>query len=264
MKESREGRRVPSTVFRTREGDRWVDVSSDEIFAAKTVVVFALPGAFTPTCSSTHLPRYEELSGELFARGVDEILCVSVNDAFVMNAWKEDQRAEHVRVLPDGNGVEVCEALRTYAPDVRTLVLTSFCDDDTLFAAIDAGAAGFVLKRLDGDELIDSVRCVHEGTSVIDPRLTDRMFNRLRARESTDEERLAELNDREHQLLELVAEGLTNRQIGARLYLSEKTVKNYVSAMLQKLNMRTRTEAAVFATRLAARRQAETTPQRSG
>jgi two-component system response regulator DevR len=90
------------------------------------------------------------------------------------------------------------------------------------------------------------------------------MFNRLRARESTDEERLAELNDREHQLLELVAEGLTNRQIGARLYLSEKTVKNYVSAMLQKLNMRTRTEAAVFATRLAARRQAETTPQRSG
>ncbi len=108
------------------------------------------------------------------------------------------------------------------------------------------------------------MRCVHEGTSVIDPRLTDRMFNRLRARESTDEERLAELNDREHQLLELVAEGLTNRQIGARLYLSEKTVKNYVSAMLQKLNMRTRTEAAVFATRLAARRQAETTPQRSG
>ena len=167
-------------------------------------------------------------------------------------------------VLPDGNGVKVCEALRTYAPDVRTLVLTSFSDDDTLFAAIDAGAAGVVLKRLGGDELIDSVRCVHEGTSVIDPRLTGRMFNRLRADESSDEERLAELNDREHQLLELVAEGLTNRQIGARLYLSEKTVKNYVSAMLRKLKMRTRTEAAVFATRLAARRQTETTTQRSG
>lgn len=212
---------------------------------------------------------------EMVRRGLRDILATEDDIDVIGEAGTVDEGARGIVgmrpdvalvdiVLPDGNGVEVCEALRTYAPDVRTLVLTSFCDDDTLFAAIDAGAAGFVLKRLDGDELIDSVRCVHEGTSVIDPRLTDRMFNRLRARESTEEERLAELNDREHQLLELVAEGLTNRQIGARLYLSEKTVKNYVSAMLQKLNMRTRTEAAVFATRLAARRHAETTPQRSG
>ena len=167
-------------------------------------------------------------------------------------------------VLPDGNGVEVCEALRTYAPDVRILVLTSFSDDDTLFAAINAGAAGYVLKRVGSDELISSVRGVHEGKSLVDPRLTDRMFDRLRSGQSDDEERLAELNDRERQLLELVAEGLTNRQIGDRLHLSEKTVKNYVSTMLKKLNMDTRTEAAVFATQLAARRQAETPLQRGG
>ncbi|MEM8707079.1 MAG: response regulator transcription factor [Actinomycetota bacterium] len=167
-------------------------------------------------------------------------------------------------VLPDGNGVEVCEALRTYAPDVQILVLTSFSDDDTLFAAINAGAAGYVLKRVGSEELIGSVRGVHEGKSLVDPRLTDRLFDRLRSGQSDDEERLAELNDRERQLLELVAEGLTNRQIGDRLHLSEKTVKNYVSTMLKKLNMDTRTEAAVFATQLAARRQAETPMQRGG
>lgn len=167
-------------------------------------------------------------------------------------------------VLPDGNGVEVCEALRQYAPEVRILVLTSFSDDDTLFAAINAGAAGYVLKRVGSGELINSVRGVHQGQSLVDPRLTDRMFDRLRSGQSDDEERLAELNERERQLLELVAEGLTNRQIGDRLHLSEKTVKNYVSTMLKKLNMDTRTEAAVFATQLAAKRSNATPLQRGG
>lgn len=166
-------------------------------------------------------------------------------------------------VLPDGNGVEVCEALRIYAPEVRVLVLTSFSDDETLFAAINAGAAGYVLKRVGSDELIGSVRGVHAGQSLVDPRLTDRMFDGVRGQ--TDEsERIGQLNDRERQILELVAEGLTNRQVGDRLHLAEKTVKNYVSTMLKKLGMDTRTEAAVYATQLASRRSAATAMQRGG
>ena len=98
------GSKVPSVVFHTRQGDAWVDVSTDDLFKGKTVVVFSLPGAFTPTCSSTHLPRYNELAKEFFKRGVDSILCVSVNDTFVMNAWLADQEAENITVVPDGNG----------------------------------------------------------------------------------------------------------------------------------------------------------------
>ena len=92
------GQKVPSVTFHTRKGDAWVDVTTDEIFNNKKVVVFSLPGAFTPTCSSTHLPRYNELAKEFYALGVDEIVCVSVNDTFVMNAWKEDQESENVTV----------------------------------------------------------------------------------------------------------------------------------------------------------------------
>ncbi len=156
-------------------------------------------------------------------------------------------------VLPDGTGIEVCEAVAKLCPDVKTLILTSFSDDETLFAALDAGASGYVLKRVAGSELVSSVRAVFEGRSLVDPRLTDRMFNRLRSGMSAEEERLSVLNDRERKLLELVAEGLTNRSIGERLHLSEKTVKNYVSAILHKLRMDTRTEAAVFVTQLTAR-----------
>lgn len=167
-------------------------------------------------------------------------------------------------VLPDGNGVEVCEAVRKFAPDVRIIVLTSFSDDDTLYAAMNAGASGYVLKRVGSEDLIGSVRSVHQGESLVDPRLTSRMFDRLRSDEPGDEERLAELNERERQLLELVAEGLTNRQIAVRLHLSAKTVKNYVSTMLQKLGMETRTEAAVFATQLAVKRNAASYAQQGG
>lgn len=99
-----EGKRVPSVVFRVREDDQWKNVTSDEIFDGKTVVVFSLPGAFTPTCSSTHLPRYNELAKTFKDNGVDDIVCISVNDTFVMNAWKQDQEAENLLVIPDGNG----------------------------------------------------------------------------------------------------------------------------------------------------------------
>lgn len=104
MLENKEGQRVPQVTFRVRDGDQWVNVSSDDIFKGKTVVLFALPGAFTPTCSSTHLPRYNELAPVFKREGVDTIACLSVNDAFVMDAWAADQKAENIRFIPDGNG----------------------------------------------------------------------------------------------------------------------------------------------------------------
>jgi glutaredoxin-like protein len=102
--ENKEGQKVPSVTFPMRVNDDWVKRDTDEIFSGKTVVVFSLPGAFTPTCSSTHLPRYNELASKFAENGVDEIICVSVNDTFVMNAWSADQNAENVSFIPDGNG----------------------------------------------------------------------------------------------------------------------------------------------------------------
>lgn len=101
---SKEGQAVPQVTFPTRQGDAWVNLTTDELFKGKTVIVFSLPGAFTPTCSSSHLPRYNELHSVFKQHGVDDILCVSVNDTFVMNAWKEDQEAENITFIPDGNG----------------------------------------------------------------------------------------------------------------------------------------------------------------
>ena len=104
MLQSKEGQRVPQVTFRVRRNDTWQNVTTDDLFKGKTVVVFSLPGAFTPTCSSTHLPRYNELASAFFANGVDAILCVSVNDTFVMNEWARDQEARHITLVPDGNG----------------------------------------------------------------------------------------------------------------------------------------------------------------
>ncbi len=104
MLKNHEGQRVPNVIFKTRHNGEFVEISTDEIFAGKTVAVFSLPGAFTPTCSSTHLPRFNELSGVFKENGVDDIVCMSVNDAFVMDSWKKDQEAENVTLIPDGNG----------------------------------------------------------------------------------------------------------------------------------------------------------------
>ncbi len=104
MENNRENQQVPEVSFRCREADQWIDRSTTELFRGKTVVLFALPGAFTPTCSSSHVPRYNELADQFRANGIDEIYCLSVNDAFVMNAWKEDQQADRITFLPDGNG----------------------------------------------------------------------------------------------------------------------------------------------------------------
>ena len=110
MLQTKEGQTVPQVVFHTRQGNDWVDVTSDQLFKGKTVILFALPGAFTPTCSSTHLPRYNELAPIFADNGVDDIICLSVNDTFVMNAWAEDQKAEKITFIPDGNG-EFSEAM---------------------------------------------------------------------------------------------------------------------------------------------------------
>jgi glutaredoxin-like protein len=104
MLENREGKRVPETVFRTRQGHEWVNLRSKDVFGGKTVIVFSLPGAFTPTCSSSHVPRFDQLAPAFKAHGVDEILCISVNDAFVMNEWKHSQKVKNIGFLPDGNG----------------------------------------------------------------------------------------------------------------------------------------------------------------
>ena len=104
MLTSKEGQKVPHVIFRTREDNQWMDVTTDDLFAGKTVVVFSLPGAFTPTCSSTHLPGYNELAPVFKENGVDNIVCISVNDTFVMNEWMKDQQANNLTVIPDGNG----------------------------------------------------------------------------------------------------------------------------------------------------------------
>jgi DNA-binding NarL/FixJ family response regulator len=151
--------------------------------------------------------------------------------------------------LPDGNGVEVCRAVRSHDPAIRCLILTSFADDEALFDAIIAGASGYLLKQVKGTDFVEAVRQVGAGRSLLDPNVTAQVLERLRKGPEEDE-RLARLTDQERRILELIAEGLTNRQIAERMFLAEKTVKNYVSNLLSKLGMERRTEAAVFAARL--------------
>jgi DNA-binding NarL/FixJ family response regulator len=156
--------------------------------------------------------------------------------------------------LPDGNGVEVCREVRSRDARIQCLILTSFADDEALFDAIMAGAAGYLLKQIKGTDLVDAVRRVASGQSLLDPHVTARVLERLR-RGPEEDERLARLTEQERRILDLIAEGLTNRQIAERIFLAEKTVKNYVSNLLAKLGMERRTEAAVFAARLHDRRK---------
>ncbi len=151
--------------------------------------------------------------------------------------------------LPDGSGIDVCRDVRSVDPTINALILTSYDDDEALFAAILAGAAGYVLKQVGGHDLVDTVRRVAAGQSLIDPALTTRVLDRLRHGDQTPDE-LAGLTEREREIVVLIAEGLTNRQIGERLFLAEKTVKNYVSSILSKLGLERRTQAAVLAAKL--------------
>ncbi len=151
--------------------------------------------------------------------------------------------------LPDGSGIDVCRDIRSVDPSINALILTSYDDDEALFAAILAGASGYVLKQINGHDLIDTVHRVAAGQSLIDPALTARVLDRVRNGAPSQPE-LADLTDREREILGLIAEGMTNRQIGERLFLAEKTVKNYVSSLLAKLGLERRTQAAVLAARL--------------
>jgi two-component system, NarL family, response regulator DevR len=151
--------------------------------------------------------------------------------------------------LPDGSGIEVCRIIREQNPGVKCLILTSYDDDEAIFAAVLAGAAGYVLKQIRGSNLIDAVRQVAAGQSLLDPTVTARVLQRIREGKQEDA-RLASLNAQERKILILIAEGLTNRQIGERLFLAEKTVKNNVSSLLAKLGMQRRTQAAVFGANL--------------
>lgn len=154
--------------------------------------------------------------------------------------------------LPDGNGVELCRDLRASLPELRCLMLTSYSDDEALFDAIMAGASGFVLKQILGTDLVAAVRTVGEGGSLLDSRATSALMNRIRSARRDDP--LTQLSEQERAVFDLIGEGLTNREIAERLFLAEKTIKNYVSRLLSKLGMQRRTQAAVLAAELRKQR----------
>ena len=163
-------------------------------------------------------------------------------------ALKPDVAVLDVR-LPDGNGVTVCREIRSKMPDVACLMLTSYGDDEALFDAIMAGAAGYVLKQIRGTDLVGAVRTIASGQSLLDPEAASRVMQRMRDQAQRSDP-LAGLTEQERRILELIGEGLTNRQIGERLFLAEKTVKNYVSALFAKLGMERRAQAAAYAARV--------------
>ncbi|MGW7358687.1 response regulator [Streptomyces sp. NPDC054802] len=204
---------------------------------------------------------------EVVRRGVHELLAAepgievvgeagTAEEALVrILATEPDVAVLDVR-LPDGSGVQVCREVRSRNEDVKCLMLTSFADDEALFDAIMAGASGYVLKAIRGNELLTAVRDVAAGKSLLDPVATARVLERLRdgGRPSGDA-RLANLTDLERRILDLIGEGLTNRAIGERLHLAEKTIKNYVSSLLSKLGMERRAQAAAFVARPDAERR---------
>jgi DNA-binding NarL/FixJ family response regulator len=196
---------------------------------------------------------------EIVRRGVKELLEAEPDITVVgeagsaasalarIPAVKPDVAVLDVR-LPDGDGVSVCREIRSRMPEVACLMLTSFSDDEALFDAIMAGAAGYVLKQIRGTDLVGAVRTVASGESMLDPAAASKVMARMRQPSAADP--LARLTPQERRILELIGEGLTNRQIGERMYLAEKTVKNYVSGLFAKLGMERRTQAAAYASRL--------------
>jgi len=203
---------------------------------------------------------------EIVRRGLRELLEAEGDIDVVGEAGTAEEAygripatSPHVAVLdvrlPDGDGVEVCREIRSRHPEIACIMLTSFSDDEAVYASIMAGAAGYVLKQVRGSDLVDGIRRVAAGESLLDPAITTQVLERLRHRDDPDE--LAALTPQERNILELIGEGLTNRQIGERMFLAEKTVKNYVSNVFAKLGMSRRTEAAAYAARLAERRARE-------
>ncbi|MFE1959651.1 response regulator [Streptomyces sp. NPDC059479] len=201
---------------------------------------------------------------EVVRRGVYELLSVeddmevvgeagTAADAMArIPATRPDVAVLDVR-LPDGSGVEVCREIRSQDESIKCLMLTSFADDEALFDAIMAGASGYVLKAIRGNELLTAVRDVAAGRSLLDPVATARVLERLRSgSDPKGDDKLAALTDQERKILDLIGEGMTNRAIGERLHLAEKTIKNYVSSLLSKLGMERRSQAAAYVARLQA------------
>jgi DNA-binding NarL/FixJ family response regulator len=204
---------------------------------------------------------------EIVRRGVRELLESSDGIEVVGEASTAEQALDRIPLtspdvavldvqLPDGSGVEVCRELVSADPDMACLMLTSFTDDEALLDAVIAGARGYILKDVRGTDIVESVRRVARGDSLLDPALVARARDRLR-RGAEEDERLKGLTPQEHRILGLLAEGRTNRQIAEEMFLAEKTVKNYVSNLLSKMGMSRRTEAAVYAARLAERTRRE-------
>ena len=197
---------------------------------------------------------------ELVRRGVRELLEPEADLEIVGEAGTA---AEALRRIPalrpdvavldarlgDGSGIDVCRDVRSSMPDMAVLILTSFADDDALFAAIMAGAAGYVLKDVHGDDLVAAIRSVAAGNSLLDPAVTMKVLERIRHGAPQDKA-LTSLSEQERRVLEHIGEGLTNRQIAEQMFLSEKTVKNYVSSVFAKLGLQRRTQAAIYASRL--------------
>ncbi|WP_448223355.1 response regulator [Gordonia iterans] len=201
---------------------------------------------------------------ELVRRGLRDLLgtapdlqivgeAATVKEAITgIGATRPDVAVLDVR-LPDGNGVELCREVRSRNSKVRCLMLTSYADDDALLAAVLAGASGFVLKQILGQNLIAAVRTIGQGGSLLDDRSTAALLAKLRDGKTEKEDPLAELTGQEREVFHLIGEGLTNRQIAERMFLAEKTIKNYVSHILAKLDMQRRTQVAVMATKLRER-----------
>jgi two-component system response regulator DevR len=204
---------------------------------------------------------------EIVRRGLRELFEAETDIAVVGEASNADEAMLRVPPtqpdvavldvrLPGTSGIEACRDLRAAMPGLRCLMLTSFADDEALFSAILAGASGYVLKAVRGGELVRSIRTVAAGGSLLDPELTRQVAERMR-QQHEENSRLERLTPQERRILDLVAQGKTNRQIGEELYLAEKTIKNYVSNLLMKLGFSRRTEAAVYATRLAGQGSAD-------
>jgi DNA-binding NarL/FixJ family response regulator len=152
--------------------------------------------------------------------------------------------------LPDGSGIEACREIREARPETKVIILTSYADDDAVFAAIFAGASGYVLKQTRGTAVADAIEAVSRGESLLDPNVTQKVMERMRSASARKEaDPLDALNEQEHKILALIAEGKTNKEIAGEVFLSDKTVKNYVSSILTKLNLRRRSEAAAYIAR---------------
>ena len=221
------------------------------------------PATATTTAGETQTPGPIRVflldDHEIVRRGIKELLESEGDIEVVGESGLAQEAMERIPALrpsvaildgrlPDGSGIDVCREVRSVDPSIATLILTSYDDDEALFAAILAGASGYVLKQVRGNDFVETVRRVAAGQSTLDPSVTPRVLERLRNGPRADPE-LDALSAQEQRILDLIGTGLTNREIAERMNLAEKTVKNYVSSVLAKLGLRSRTQAAIFATK---------------